>query len=120
MSDERDDVPGALREPHGLAVAHERHELPEDDLGLRRVRGADPERLHADLHRLHLTVMVRAPDVDEVLPAALDLVEVVGEVVEQVGGVAVRLHQHPVALVAELLGPQPGGAVLLVGDARRP
>ena len=42
-----------------------------------------PERLHADLHRLHLTVVVRAPDVDEVLPAAVELVEVVGEVVQR-------------------------------------
>ncbi len=62
--------------------------------------------------------MVRAPDVDEVLPPAVDLVLVVREVVAQIGGVAVRLHEHAVALVAEILGPQPRRAVLLVGEAR--
>ena len=48
---------------------------------------------------------------------AVELVAVVGEVVAEVGGVAVGLHQHAVALVAEVGGAQPGRAVVLVRDA---
>ena len=43
---------------------HQLHELTEQDLGLGR--RAEAERLHPRLQRLHLTVVVGAPDVDEV------------------------------------------------------
>ena len=107
---ERDDVPGPLRDPDELAAAHQLHQLAEQHLGLtRRVA----ERLHARLERLHLPVVVGAPDVDEVLPPAVELVAVVREVVAEIGGGAVGLHEHAVALVAEVGGAQPGGAVVL-------
>ena len=56
-------------------------------------------------------MVVGAPDVDEVLPPAVELVAVVREVGQEIGGVAVGLHEHAVALVAEVGGAQPGGAV---------
>ena len=108
---ERDDRAGATRQAHELTAALESHELTEDHLGLGRRLGADPQRAHADLERLHLTVVVGAPDVDQVIPPPCDLVAVVREVVGQVGGRSVGAHQHAVALVAERLGRQPLGAV---------
>ena len=58
---ERDDVAGPLRDADLLAVLHELHELAEQDLGLaRRVA----ERLQPGVQRLHLPVVVGAPDVD--------------------------------------------------------
>ena len=84
--------------------------------GSGRLLGADAERVHADLERLHLTVVVGAPDVDEVLPARARPCR--GGTRGRCGGrwCCRRLHEHPVALVAEVLGAQPVGAVLLVGE----
>ena len=113
---ERDHVAGALRDADLLARLHQLHQLTEQHLGL--ALGV-AERLHAGLERLHLSVVVGAPDVDEVLPPALELVAVVRDVVAQVGGGTVGLHQHAVALVAEVGGAQPGGAVVLEHDAAR-
>ena len=77
---ERDDGAGALRQPHQLAAALEFHELAEQHLGL---GGWVAECLHPGLQRLHLAVVVGAPDVDEVLPAPRELVAVVGDVGER-------------------------------------
>ena len=106
---ERDDVAGALREADLAPVLQQLHELAEHDLGL---AGRVAERLHAGLQRLHLPVVVGAPDVDEVLPAAGELVAVVREVVAEIGRRAVGLHEHAVALVAEVGGAQPRRAVV--------
>ena len=58
--------------------------------------------------------MVGAEDVEQPAAAALELVAVVGDVGEEVGGLAARPDQHPVLVVAELRGAQPGCAVGLV------
>ncbi len=91
------------------------HELAEHDFGLVGV----PERREPGLERLDLPVVVGAPDVDQVPPAAGQLVAVVGEVVAQVGGRAVGLHEDTVAAVAVGGRPQPAGPVVLVGLAAR-
>ena len=106
-------VSGAPRQPHQLAAPLELHQLTEQHLGF---VGRIAERFHSRLERLHLTVVIGAPDVDQVLPTAFELAAVVGEVGQKVGGVAVGLHEHAVALVAEVGGPQPRGAVLLVHE----
>ena len=64
-------------------------------------------------------MVVGSPDVDEVVPAALELVAVVRDVVAEIRGGAVGLHQHAVARVAEVGGAEPGGAVGLEHDAAR-
>ena len=110
---EQHEVAGPLRQPHLLAAPHERHELAEDDLEL---VGLVAERLHAGLQARDVAVVVGAPDVDEQLEAAGELVAVVGDVGEQVGGLAVGLHEDPVLVVAEVGGAQPDGAVLLEDD----
>ena len=98
-------------------MPHQLHQLAEQHLGL---AGGEAEGLHPRLQRLHLAVVVGAPDVDEVLPPALELVAVVRDVVAEIGGGAVGLHQHAVTLVAEVGGPQPGGATLVEHDAAGP
>ena len=63
---ERDDVAGALRHADLLAAAQQLHELAEQTSGS---PGRVAERLQARLQRLHLAVVVGAPDVDEVRPS---------------------------------------------------
>src|SRR5207247_8744694 len=102
---ERHDVAGPLREPYLLAPAYQLDQLTEQDLGLGR--WAVPERLHSRLERLHLTVVVGTPDVDEVREAASHLVAVVREVAGEVRGGAVAPHEDAVAGVAERGRTQP-------------
>ena len=83
---------------------------PSTHLGL---TGRVAERLEPGLQRLHLAVVVGAPDVDQVRPAPSELVLVVGEVVAEVGGRTVGLDEDAVALVAEVSGAQPGCALVL-------
>jgi len=104
---------GPLREFDRHTAPFELHELTEDDLGFGLGLRAHAERPQPDLERLHLTVMVGAPDVDEMLPPASDLVPVVGEVVGEVGRGPVRAHQHPIALVTECLAGEPLRVVLV-------
>src|SRR3546814_5139683 len=53
--------------------------------------------------------VIGAPDVDELLVAAGELVAVVRDVGQQVGGLAVALHEDAVLVVTEVGGAQPGG-----------
>ena len=106
---QRDDRARTLREPDLGAVADELHHLAQQHLGLGW--RAEPERLHARLERLHLAVVVGAPDVDEVVPAPGELVAVVREVVAEIRGGPVGAHQHAIAQVAELGRPEPARAV---------
>ncbi len=57
--------------------------------------------------------MVGAPDVDHAVEAALELVEVVGDVGGEIRVLAVLAPHHAVLLVAERAGPKPQGAALL-------
>ena len=112
---EGDGVAGPLAHLHGLVPVHQRDHLAELDLEPVRV---DAEGLDAGHQAGHLAVVVGAEHVDDPVEAAHEeLVPVVGEVAGQVGGVAVRLAQHPVADVAQLGGPEPGGTVLLEDQA---
>ena len=100
----------------------ERDHLAQLDL---ETAGIDPEGLDTGHQAGHLAVVVGAEHVDHpVEPPDQELVAVVGQVAGQIGGVPVRLAQHPVAGVAELGGPEPGGPVLfehqsLVGQVAR-
>ena len=76
------------------------------------------ERLARGHHARHVAVMVRAPDVDDQVEAALELVVVVGDVRREIGGVAVALAQHAVLVVAQLGGPEPERAVSFKAHAR--
>ena len=75
--------------------------------------GAWPSACTPALQAGDVAVVVGAPDVDEQLEAAGELVAVVGDVGQQVGGLAVGLHEDAVLVVAEVGGAQPDGAVLL-------
>ena len=72
----------------------------------------------AGLQRGDVAVVVGAPDVDEQVEAAGELVAVVGDVGQQVGGLAVGLDEHAVLVVAEVGAAQPDGAVGVVDHAR--
>ena len=80
----------------------------------------EAERLHPRLQRLHLAVVIGAPDVDEVREAAPELVAVIREVVAEIGRAAVAAHEHAVALIAEVGRAQPPRALVLVDEPLRP
>src|SRR2546430_8361627 len=65
-----------------ISAPFDPHQLAEDDL---RLAGREPEQLEADLQGLHLAVVVGAPDVDEVLPPAGELVAVIRSEERRVG-----------------------------------
>ena len=109
---DRDDRPLALGHALLLAALEQVHELPDDELeplGVVRRQGGEGR-----LHARHVAVVVGAPDVDQVLPAAVGLVAVVGDVGEEVGGLAARADQDAVLVVAVPRRLEPDGAVLLV------
>ena len=59
-------------------------------------------------------MMIRAPEVDELIISALDLIDVVGNVRGEVGKRAVALAEDTVLLVAVVGALKPERAVLLV------
>ena len=86
---EQHDVAGPLGQPHLLTAAQERDELAEDDLEL---VGPVTESLHPHLQPGLVAVVVGPPDIDEQLPAAGELVAVIGDVGQHVGRLAIGLH----------------------------
>ena len=112
---EGDGVAGPLAHLDRLVAVHQGDHLAELDL---EAAGVDAEGLDPGHQAGHLAMVVGAEHVDHPVESAdQELVAVIGEVAGQVGGVAVGLAQHPVAGVAQLGGPEPGGAVLLEDQA---
>ena len=79
----------------------------------RLTSGLVAERLRHRHQAADIAVVVGAEHDDVCVEAALALVEVVAEVARDVGGLAVGADDDAVAVVAELGGAQPDGAVLL-------
>ena len=95
---QRDEIAGALRHLHRLAVAQQLHQLHDLDVERRLARG---DRLDRRLHALDVAAVIGAPDVDQVAKAAVELVLVIGDVGGEIGVAAVRLDQRPIDIVAE-------------------
>ena len=102
--------PARLDSRTSSTAPHEEDQLPEDELELVRLVA---EGLDAGLQPGDVAVVVGAPDVDQQLIAAGELVAVVGDVRQQVGGLAVGLDEHAVLVVTEVGGAQPHRTVLL-------
>ena len=81
------------------------------------VSGSSPSAGRGGLEPGDVAVVVGAEHVDAEIEAALPLVEVVGDVAGDVGGLTVALDDDAVLVVAEVGGAQPGCAVLLVDVA---
>ena len=99
---QRDDVAAALAHPHDRAVAEQVDHLADDDLEV--LAGLVAERRAHRHHPADVAVVVGPEQDDAAVEAALALVEVVGRVAGDVGAAAVGLDDHPVLVVAELLG----------------
>ncbi len=111
---ERDDRAGALGHAHGLAVLDEVDELADEDLQvLARLVAEGGAHGH---HAADVAVVVGAQQVDGAVGAALALVQVVGDVAREVRGLAVRLDEDAVLVVAVGGRAQPHRAVALVDD----
>ncbi len=110
---EGDHLARALAHPHGLAVAEQVDELADDHVELPLV----PERRARGLHAGDVAVVVGAPDVDDAVEAAVELVLVVGDVGGEVRVVAVGLDEHAVLVVTEVGRAEPHRALVLVDVA---
>ena len=111
---ERDDGAGPLAHPDRLAVADQVDHLPDEHLDGGRVVA---ERGGGGLEPGDVAVVVGAEHVDAQVEAAFALVQVIGEIAGDVGGLAVALDHDAVLVVAKSAGAQPGCAVLLVDVA---
>ncbi len=113
---EGDELAGPLRHRDLDAVAHEADPRHQDHLDRPAVEAHRFGRVPQPRHR---PVVVGAPDVDEVVEAAAELLDDVADVGAEVGVVAVRLADHPVLVVPVVGRAEPEGAVLLVEVAGR-
>ena len=68
----------------------------------------------------HRPVVVGAPDVDELVEAARELLGDIPDVGREIGRFTVRAVDDAVLVVAEVGGPEPGRAVLLEHVAAGP
>ena len=92
---ERNGLTRALGHTHDLAVAHELDELHQHDV--ETVRAVEAQRVHRALHAGHVTVMVSAPDVNDLVEVTHgELVAVIGNVAGKVGVEAVGAAQNVV------------------------
>ena len=108
---ERDDRARPLAHLHRFAVAHEVDHLADEHLDRRRVVA---QRRGGRLESCDVPVMVGAQHVDAQVESTLALVEEVGDVAGDVGGVAVGLEDDTVLVVPERGGTQPPRALGLV------
>ncbi len=100
-----DKGPCPLRHLEGLAVLEELDQLDELDL---QGHPAFGQRRDSRLHALDIAAMIRAPDVDQEVETAFDLVVVIGDVGGEIGPGPVRLLHRAVLIVAELGGAEKG------------
>ena len=111
---EGDDGAGPLAHPHRLAVTDQVDHLPDQYLdGV----GIVAERRGGGLEPGDVAVVVGAEHVDAQVEAALALVQEVGEVTGDVGGLTVALDDDAVLVVAEVGGAQPHRPVFFVDAA---
>ena len=103
--------PERLRHRDLLAVAHEAD--PGDEQHLDRV-AVEAQRLGRVLEPGDRAVVVGAPDVDQLVKAAAELLRDVADVRGEVGRLAVGADDDAVLVVAEGGGAEPQRAVLLV------
>ena len=111
---ERDELARALRHGDLDPVAHEPDPGHEDHLDRVAVVAHCGGRVAEPGHR---PVVVRAPDVDQAVEPAAELLDDIADVGAEVGPVAVRLADDPVLVIAEGSGSEPERAVVLVQRA---
>ena len=90
----------ALRHDHRLAVFKQIHLLRDNNF--ERLAGvfAETESLERSRQAGDVAMMVGAPDVDDGLKSAGDLVGLLGDTGQQVGRPAIRTHDDAVFIVA--------------------
>ena len=106
---EGDCLAGTLAHTNGLAVAHKLHKLHKNNVKLVSVKA---KGVHSAFKARNMTMVVRAPDVDNTVKAALcEFIVMVGNIARKIGWVAVLTDEHVVFKLKRLN--------LLVGFALR-
>ena len=108
---QRDELTCARRHRDLLALPVQHRELHEQDLELVRV---EPHGLQRRTHARNVSVMIGAPDIDQVVETPLVLVAVIRDIGREVGRAAVVTHDDAVFLVAERGAPEPLRALVRV------
>ncbi len=62
-----------------------------------------------------ITVMVRSPDINNLVEAADELIVVIGRVGSEIGGNTGGPHQHTILLITVISGAQPQCSLRLIG-----
>ena len=114
---ERHELAGALGHRHLDAIAHEAHPRVQVHLHSGWVVAHRPRRVAYSGDR---PVVVGAPDVDQMIEPAAELLGHVADVRSEVGRLAVGPIDHPILVVAEVGRAEPHSAVLLVDVASLP
>jgi hypothetical protein len=112
----RDELAGPLRHFHFFPAAQQIHHLDQHDLeAIFRI----PIGLHHRLHARNVAMVIRAPDVDEEIISAPQLILVVGDIGSQIGVLAVLFPHDTILLVTECRGSEPPGTFLLKQEMLR-
>ena len=75
------------------------------------------EALQRGLQARHVAVMIRAPDIDQLVEFALKLVPMIRDITGEISQLAVAFDDRAILVVAELRGAVPFGAVLGIEQA---
>ena len=108
---QRHEISAAFTHAHGFTASEQRHQLNERYA--QRIRIVT-QGTQGRLHPRNVTVMIRAPHIDDAIEAALQLLVMVGDVGGEVSVEPVLSLHDTILIVAEDGGAKPGGAVILV------
>jgi hypothetical protein len=107
----RDHVPGPLGHAHRLAAAHEVDQLADEDVHVPPRAGRVAESTRHRVHAPDVSVMVGPQHVHAPVCPAGALVQIVGQVSREIGGLTVGLDDDPVLVVPEIRRAQPHRAL---------
>jgi len=107
---ESDHLARTLGHTHSFAIAEQVDQLSQHNLKRTRITPCGKHCLAA----ADITVVIGAPQVDQVIEPTLHLVVVVGHIRHEVRVFAVFLEQNTVLVIAEISGTEPSGAILVV------
>ena len=102
---------GTLGHFDRLSVAEKCHHLEQHDFEIIRVVA---QKFHGCLQTDDVAMVIRSPDINELVVAAADLISYIGDIRAEIGRHAIRADNHAVLVIAVLCGAKPESAVLLV------
>ena len=107
---------GALGHLYELSAAIQTHHLQQQDFQL---IGIEAERRHRCFHSSDITVMIRAPNVDERPEPALEFILMIGDIGGKIRRLTVFSNDYAILVVAVRRRFEPKRPVLFIDRALR-